>query len=98
MTAIGSPATTPLRSAWTEWRTVVTPTEHGGWGLTLEPALLGLLIAPSAAGAAIGAELSGVVAPLVTVAAGSLLYALATSRLASRQVRLLVGAVKPASA
>lgn len=50
------------------------------------------------AGAAIGAELSGVVAPLVTVAVGSLLYALATSRLASRQVRLLVGAVKPASA
>jgi hypothetical protein len=50
------------------------------------------------AGAAIGAELSGVAAPLVTVVAGSLLYALLTSRLASRQVRLLVGAVKPASA
>ncbi len=50
------------------------------------------------AGAAIGAELSGVIAPLVTVTAGSLLYALLTSRLASRQVRLLVGAVKPASA
>ncbi len=27
------------------------PSEHGGWGLTLEPGLLGLLVAPSAAGA-----------------------------------------------
>ena len=26
------------------------PSEHGGWGLTLEPGLLGLLIAPSTAG------------------------------------------------
>ena len=31
------------------------PTEHGGWGLTAEPVLLGLLVAPSWAGAAIGA-------------------------------------------
>jgi hypothetical protein len=30
------------------------PSEHGGWGLTLEPALLGLLVAPSVAGAALG--------------------------------------------
>lgn len=30
------------------------PTEHGGWGLTLEPVLLGLLIAPSGPGVAIG--------------------------------------------
>lgn len=29
---------------------VAVPTEHGGWGLTLEPGLLGLLVAPSAAG------------------------------------------------
>ena len=33
---------------------VALPTEHGGWGLTAEPVLLGLLIAPSAAGALIG--------------------------------------------
>lgn len=33
------------------WRSVVVPTEHGGWGLTLEPAVLGLLVAPSGAGA-----------------------------------------------
>jgi hypothetical protein len=31
------------------------PTEHGGWGLTAEPILLGLLVAPSVAGACIGA-------------------------------------------
>lgn len=29
------------------WRSVAVPTEHGGWGLTLEPGLLGLLVAPS---------------------------------------------------
>ena len=34
----------------TEIRKVAVPAEHGGWGLTLEPALLGLLVAPSAAG------------------------------------------------
>jgi YwiC-like protein len=36
------------------WRAVALPTEHGGWGLTAEPALLGVLVAPSWAGAAIG--------------------------------------------
>ena len=35
-------------------RSVALPTEHGGWGLTLEPVLLGLLVAPSVAGLAIG--------------------------------------------
>lgn len=36
------------------WKAVVLPSEHGGWGLTLEPVLLGLLVAPSAAGACLG--------------------------------------------
>lgn len=36
-------------------KTVALPAEHGGWGLTAEPALLGLLIAPSWAGLALGA-------------------------------------------
>lgn len=36
------------------WRQVAVPREHGGWGLTLEPVLLGLLIAPSLPGAALG--------------------------------------------
>ena len=35
------------------FRAVAVPTEHGGWGHTLEPALLGLLVAPSWAGAAL---------------------------------------------
>lgn len=30
---------------------VALPSEHGGWGLTIEPGLLGLLVAPSIAGA-----------------------------------------------
>ncbi len=36
------------------WRSVAIPNEHGGWGLTLEPVLLGLLVAPSPAGALLG--------------------------------------------
>ena len=37
------------------WRSVAVPSEHGGWGLTAEPVLLGLLVAPSLSGALIGA-------------------------------------------
>jgi len=36
------------------WRTVAIPSEHGGWGLTAEPILLGLLLAFSWPGLAIG--------------------------------------------
>jgi hypothetical protein len=35
------------------WRAVVVPSEHGGFALTLEPALLGLVVAPSIAGDAL---------------------------------------------
>jgi hypothetical protein len=38
-----------------QWRAVAVPSEHGGWGLTLEPVLLGLLVRFSWAGLAIGA-------------------------------------------
>jgi len=31
-------------------RSIALPTEHGGWGFTLEPILLGLLVAPTWAG------------------------------------------------
>ena len=31
------------------WRSIALPVEHGGWGFTLEPVLLGLLVAYSAA-------------------------------------------------
>jgi hypothetical protein len=40
-------------------RTVALPTEHGGWGFTLEPVLLGLLAAWSPAGLLIGAAALG---------------------------------------
>jgi hypothetical protein len=33
---------------------VALPIEHGGWGLTLEPAVLGVLLAPSLAGVLLG--------------------------------------------
>ena len=36
------------------WRQVAVPAEHGGWGLTLEPVLLGLLVAWSWSGLALG--------------------------------------------
>jgi hypothetical protein len=37
------------------WRSVALPAEHGGWGLTLEPAVLGLALVWSWAGLAIAA-------------------------------------------
>ena len=40
-------------------RTVALPNEHGGWGLTLEPVVLGLLVAPSAAGFCLAAATLG---------------------------------------
>ncbi|HUW04228.1 MAG TPA: YwiC-like family protein [Acidimicrobiales bacterium] len=36
------------------WRSVALPSEHGGWSLTAEPALLGLLVAWSWPGLALG--------------------------------------------
>lgn len=58
-------ARTPERSSRgrASWRAVVLPAEHGGWGLTLEPVLLGILVAPSLAGVAVG--LAGIAASLV---------------------------------
>ena len=50
MSATECEAAPPARS-WL--RSVAFPTEHGGWGLTLEPVVLGLLVAPSGAGACI---------------------------------------------
>lgn len=35
-------------------KTIALPTQHGGWGFWLEPTLLGLLLAPSLAGFALG--------------------------------------------
>lgn len=41
------------------WRPLALPPEHGGWGLVLEPVVLGLLVAPSAVGFAIAAGAVG---------------------------------------
>lgn len=46
-----SSSTTKARSTW---RSVVLPTEHGAWGFLSEPILLGLLVAFSWAGVALG--------------------------------------------
>lgn len=35
------------------WKTVALPIEHGGWGFLIEPVVLGLVMAPSLAGAAL---------------------------------------------
>lgn len=44
--------TSPARRS--QWRSVAMPTEHGGWGLTAEPAVAGFAIAPSIAGLCLG--------------------------------------------
>lgn len=57
MNAVGVESTSRPAPAPTQrpaWRSVAVPTEHGGWGLTAEPIVLGLLLAPSTAGALIG--------------------------------------------
>ena len=41
-------------------RSIALPTEHGGWGFTLEPILLGLLVAPSAAAWELSAAALGI--------------------------------------
>lgn len=51
MTAVDS---LPVAQERALWKQVALPSEHGGWGLTLEPVLLGMLIAPSWGGAALG--------------------------------------------
>lgn len=39
-----------IQKRFAQYRSVALPTEHGGWGFLLEPVLLALLLAPSAAG------------------------------------------------
>lgn len=70
-----APAARPAPSPRPMWRSVVVPAEHGGWGLTFEAALLGLLVRPSLAGLAIG-----VVALLAFVARTPLKLALVDRR------------------
>lgn len=43
-------STTPAtRSTTPDWKTIAFPVEHGGWGFTFEPIILGLLLAPGPA-------------------------------------------------
>ena len=44
-------AVLPAPRLLARWRELVWPREHGSWSLALEPVALGLLVAPSAAGA-----------------------------------------------
>jgi hypothetical protein len=46
-------STTTLPKRRVPLRVVAMPVEHGGWGLTLEPGLLGLLVAPGPASLAL---------------------------------------------
>jgi hypothetical protein len=51
MTEVHETGTAPVRPPR---RSVAVPSEHGGWGLTLEPVLLGLLLAPQVGTFALG--------------------------------------------
>jgi hypothetical protein len=42
------------------WRSVALPIEHGGWSFLIEPLILGLVVAPSAAGAGLAASATAV--------------------------------------
>jgi hypothetical protein len=50
---VGSVVGVTEASTRSRWRAVDVPSEHGGFALTLEPALLGLVVAPSVAGGAL---------------------------------------------
>lgn len=45
---MSQPATPASSATRPPFRSVALPTEHGGWGFTLEPIILGLLVVPSA--------------------------------------------------
>ncbi len=48
----------PARSI-SPWRDIVLPKEHGSWSLAFEPVALGLLVAPSPAGACLAVAVAG---------------------------------------
>ncbi len=55
-----SDAATMTDTQKVRWRSIALPTEHGGWGFTLEPILLGLLVAPTWAGFGLAAATAAV--------------------------------------
>ena len=52
--SVVAPSATPAATR-PRIRSVALPSEHGGWGLTLEPCLLGLAVAPTGAGLCLAA-------------------------------------------
>ena len=52
---VGRPTTVRKPQQRSPLWAIAVPSEHGGWSLTAEPVLLGLLVAPSVAGSALGA-------------------------------------------
>ena len=50
----GTPPADPAAQPSGPWRQVAVPTEHGGWSLTAEPVVLGLIVAWSWPGFALG--------------------------------------------
>lgn len=89
------------RTARSPWKAVALPAEHGGWGLTAEAVLLGLLVRPGAAGGAIGAAalLAFVARTPVKLAVGDrrrhrrLSRTVLAERVAAAELTLLVVAV-----
>ena len=49
-----APSAETVKTDRAVWRSLALPSEHGGWSLTAEPALLGLLVAWSRPGLALG--------------------------------------------
>ena len=47
-------STAKITARQVRWQSVALPTEHGGWGFISEPVVLGLLLAPSLGGLALG--------------------------------------------
>lgn len=85
---------------------VAIPAEHGGWSLTFEPVLLGLIVAPSAAGVALG--IAALVAFLLRTSAKTALVdrrrgrrlprTILAERVAFAELVVLAAAVAPAFA
>lgn len=50
----GLPDAGAAPSAPVSWKRILLPPEHGSWSFLLEPILLGVLVSPSGAGAALG--------------------------------------------
>lgn len=49
-----SPVRRPVATPAVAWKPVALPVEHGAWSFLLEPVILGLVLAPSAAGFCLG--------------------------------------------